>query len=59
MGKPFLFTCRPVNLSTRVDRSRVKYMSAGHYGYPVPLHLSTSLSGFTGRELNISVRHYG
>ena len=32
MGIPYLFTCRLVNLSTRVDRSRVKYMSARHYG---------------------------
>ena len=33
MSIPYLFTCRPVNLSSRVDRSRGKYNSAGHYGY--------------------------
>ena len=32
MGIPYLFTCRPVNLSTRVDMSRGKYMSARDYG---------------------------
>ena len=32
MCKSYLFTCRPVNLSTRVDRSRSKYMSARDYG---------------------------
>ena len=32
MGIPYLFTCRPVNLSTRVDRSRGKYTSARDYG---------------------------
>ena len=33
MGISYLSTCRPVNLSTRVARSRGKYRSAGHYGY--------------------------
>ena len=32
MGILCLFTCRDVNLSTRVDRSRGKYMSARDYG---------------------------
>ena len=32
MGIPYLFICRPGNLSTRDDRSRGKYMSARHYG---------------------------
>ena len=34
-------TCRPVNLSTRVDRSSGKYRRAGHYGYLVLVHLLT------------------
>ena len=33
MGIPYLFICRPVNLSSRVERSRGKYRNAGHYGY--------------------------
>ena len=41
MGNHYLFTCRPVNQSTRVDRSRGKYMSSRHYRYSVLLHLST------------------
>ena len=51
MGIPYLFTCRPVNLSTRVDRLIGKFRSAGHYGYFVLVHLSTCLLGLTG--------HYG
>ena len=60
MGIPYLFTCRPVNLSTRVDRSRGKYRSAGHYGYSVLVHLSTCqpdlstcLPWLTGPDVNI------
>ena len=32
MDIPHLFTCQSVNLSTRVDRSRGKCMSARDYG---------------------------
>ena len=38
-------TCRPVNLSTRVDMPRDKYMTAWHYGF---------LSLFTCRLVNLS-----
>ena len=48
IGIPYLFTCRPVNLSTRVDRSRGKYMSARHYGYFVLVHLSTCQHVYQG-----------
>ena len=37
MGISYLSTCRPVNLSSRVARSRGKYRSAGHNGYFVLL----------------------
>ena len=56
MGIPYLFTCRPVNLSTRVDRSRGKYRSARHYGYFVLVDLSTCLPGLTGPEKNTGVQ---
>ena len=53
MGIPYLVTCRPVNLSTRDDRSRGKYRSTGHFGYFVLVHLSTCLPGLTGPDVNI------
>ena len=56
MGIPYLFTCRPVNLSTRVDMSRGKYRSAGHYGLFVLVHLSTCQPGLTGPEVNTGVQ---
>ena len=53
MDIPYLFTCRPVNLSTRVDRFRGKYRSSSAYGYSVLFHLSTCLPGLTGQDVNI------
>ena len=55
MGFSYLFTYRSVNLSTRVDRSRCKYM-----GYKAlwvsrscpPVDLSTCVPGLTGRQVN-------
>ena len=47
MGITYLSTRRPVDLSTRVDRSRGKYRSASDYGY------SILLPGSTGPEVNI------
>ena len=41
MGIPYLSTCRPVNLSTRVDRSRGEYRRARDYGYSILVHLLT------------------
>ena len=32
MDIPYLSTCRPVNLSTRLDMSRGKYIISSHYG---------------------------
>ena len=49
MGIPYLLTCRPVNLSTRVDRFRSKYRSSSAYGYSVFFHLP----GLTGQNVNI------
>ena len=48
-----LSTCRPVNLSTRIDRSTGKYRRARDYGYSIFVHLSTCLQGLTGPEINI------
>ena len=58
MGILYLLTCRPVNLSTRVDRSSGKYRSAWHYGYSVLVlvDLSTCLPGLTGQEVNIGMQ---
>ena len=48
-----IFTCRSVNLSTRVDKTRDKYMRSRHYGYSVLVYLSTCLPGLRGAEVNI------
>ena len=53
MGIPSLSTCRPVNLSTRVDRFRGEYRRARDNGYSIFVHLSTFLPGLTGPEVNI------
>ena len=53
IGTSYLFTCRPVNLSTRVDRSRGKYRSAGHYGYFVLVHLSTCQPVYQGGHVQM------
>ena len=65
MGISFLFICRPVNLPTRVDRSRGKYRNAGDralwaFRTCPPVDLSTCLSGLTGLKVNIyrSAGHY-
>ena len=53
-----MLTCRPVNLSPRVNRSRGEYRRAMHYGYSLLVHLSTCqpvLQGLTGPEVNIGV----
>ena len=51
-------TFLPINLSTRVDRSRVKNRSSGNYGFSYlftcqPVNLSTCLPGLTGPEANL------
>ena len=51
MGIPFVFTCRSVNLSTRVDRTRGKHMSAGHYGHFVLVYLLTCQPVYQGRQV--------
>ena len=56
MGNHYLFTCRPVNLYTRVDRSRGIYRRARHYEYSVPVHLSTLRDRLTGPEVNRGVK---
>ena len=55
MGISYLSTCRPVNLSARVDRSGGKYRSTGHYRYFVLVQLSASqlVNLLTGSEVNI------
>ena len=58
MGRPFLFICRPVNLSTCLQGltgQEVNIISR-HYGYSVLVHLSICLPGFTGKEVNIGVQ---
>ena len=55
-----LSTCQPVNLSTRVDRSRGKYRMSGHYGYFVLVHLSTCQPVYQGWQVQRSSgRRYG
>ena len=46
MGILYSFTCRPVNLSTRVDKSKAKYI--GVQGIMGISYLSTCLAGLTG-----------
>ena len=74
MGIPYLFICRPVNLSTRADRSRGKHRNAGHCGYFVLFssgHMNPEfgqvmfyvimdiLYFFTCRPVNLSPRSRG
>ena len=59
MGIPCLSTCRPVNLFTRIGRSRGKCRSSRHYEYSVLVHLSTCQpvnqpSGLTSLALDMN-----
>ena len=56
IGIPYMLTCRPVNLSPRVDRSRGENRRSMHYGYSLLIHLSTCPPGLTGPEVNMGVQ---
>ena len=48
IGILYLFTCQPVNLSYRADRSSGKYRRARNYGYYILVHLSTCQPVYQG-----------
>ena len=62
MDIPYLSTCQPGNLSTRVDRSIHLYigvqgiMGTSYLFTCRPVNLSASLPGLTGQEVNIGVQ---